>query len=1126
MSKQIKLGFDKTSARSFTSDRPMVDVRGERLRDQAGNSLYTTIYETPTLFSLKKNSASTHVNNEASPTTDPGKSVSVVEQFPTLSEVSNTLLGIPRLGKQQSLFADVSVYGQDVNTWEFYSVPRPNEPIEWSTRKNPTHGDRYYRRLQENATQQSLSIQSFPVSWTYPYGPNWQNRYDPEQFALYKNFVRLGNILHAQYYPLYPEYADAHFLPVDAATVVGAGENADVIYNNDFQLAMNFIETWTLAWMDIRDGARLRKPTSDPISPFFTASELDNTTLVSLNFSFGETRPGYSSTRYQYCQLESKEAFRYQPGAISGFTFGVKPNIDQNSFSNVLEWGCANQTDQFMFQLSGSNLNIIRRSVIPLSDESLAQTSASGKIARQEVVDSPNPFEQPNSIFSLSAVNTRELYETVYTQENFNGDPLNGTGNSEYNISIDTVTMFKIEFSWYGAIGAKFYAYVPVGNDQARWVRLHTIIIENMLDNPSLNNPYMKFRYSLYLTDTSSLRNPVYLHKYGASYYIDGGDDGTYNYNNYFLDAPKEIIRSNSASLIGLLPKNSIKSSTGVEIKNQKNFFINELSVTSDRDARLDFIECEGCEGGFGQYYAPGIANSISSQEENYIINENNELLYATPGNTFSKFSGYKKIISDGIYSSFVKYPESQGDTSDYLEIYRRKGTSQLNVPIDNEGFTNEYTYVDGEVIQLPPPAGETFAITARLTGYHDLVASTRPLTKNKITVHFLNPIIRENTSQVCEFLIGVTEKQPSVNLVESAEYLQFDDEFLDLDQELYAEFTNFTTDRDLQGVETAENPRGRYGAAMQQDPRLPQPKGQNSGICSSVDFYIDQVIYTNASYTTVNPVSGAPGEFLIFNQNAGDVIGGAIGVFTGNIYEDSGSTFLTTVESYVDELQNLKFFAEISPATLPDFDMSSIDRFSLKTLTVQSRHIDKSKALSFDVSALYMFFATRDNATINNIVVEETEGENSFTHLPQWIGHDQSNITVISPGNSSPPSTVTDYISGTNEYIGTDGMFYMGGYSGVDALPGNYLEKNRLDSLKYDTQLSLPIRPGFLKTSFFVSGNKTNTIDMTHIFAMDRYKLTPGSFNNKSLYITAKTSDPTDTTVGNIKISVAGKEQ
>jgi len=42
------------------------------------------------------------------------------------------------------------------------------------------------------------------------------------------------------------------------------------------------------------------------------------------------------------------------------------------------------------------------------------------------------------------------------------------------------------------------------------------------------------------MASTSSLREPVYLYKYGASYYIDGTDEGTFAYNSYTIPTEKE----------------------------------------------------------------------------------------------------------------------------------------------------------------------------------------------------------------------------------------------------------------------------------------------------------------------------------------------------------------------------------------------------------------------------------------------------------------------------------------------------------------------------------------------------------------------------------------------------------
>ena len=127
--------------------------------------------------------------------------------------------------------------------------------------------------------------------------------------------------------------------------------------------------------------------------------------------------------------------------------------------------------------------------------------------------------------------------------------------NSLYNFDFTKVTMLKIEFSWYGAVGALFLAYIPVGNGEARWVRVHHLRASNQLKIASLGNATLPITYTTYgggdvnaLGDGEEVgdsANPAPQHgystvshnivKYGASYYIDGGDRGTvrlYSHNN------------------------------------------------------------------------------------------------------------------------------------------------------------------------------------------------------------------------------------------------------------------------------------------------------------------------------------------------------------------------------------------------------------------------------------------------------------------------------------------------------------------------------------------------------------------------------------------------------------------
>ncbi len=143
---------------------------------------------------------------------------------------------------------------------------------------------------------------------------------------------------------------------------------------------------------------------------------------------------------------------------------------------------------------------------------------------------------------------------TVRPGEKFiNGEGVTENQDSLYDFDFTKVTMLKIEFSWYGAVGALFLAYVPVSNGEARWVRVHHLRASNQLKIASLGNATLPITYTTYgggsqycggdgedvagvgIADQGYGSNSHNIVKYGASYYIDGGDRGTvrlYSYNN------------------------------------------------------------------------------------------------------------------------------------------------------------------------------------------------------------------------------------------------------------------------------------------------------------------------------------------------------------------------------------------------------------------------------------------------------------------------------------------------------------------------------------------------------------------------------------------------------------------
>lgn len=258
---------------------------------------------------------------------------------------------------------------------------------------------------------------------------------------------------------------------------------------------------------------------------------------------------------------ESKRAFRYQPGRVTGFTLGVRMSTGSNYDGEVIQWGCRNQYgDGYYFQLEkGQDLFIIRTSP--------------------------------------------DLGTLKVPRNDWNGDKLLvGEGSTGWGLDLSRVTMFKIEFSWYGAVGAKFLAYVPAGNGDARWVTLHYISAENRFTTPSLRSAYLRMFTSA--RSTAGAQQPTFINLYGSSVYIDGGDKGTVTAGAATLDAPKNI-DSTPRSLIGLNFKAQING-----VDNQKTIYPTSLSAYASVPTRIDLIfRGNGCAG---VQYGYGAGTSIS----------------------------------------------------------------------------------------------------------------------------------------------------------------------------------------------------------------------------------------------------------------------------------------------------------------------------------------------------------------------------------------------------------------------------------------------------------------------------------------------------------------------------------
>lgn len=287
--------------------------------------------------------------------------------------------------------------------------------------------------------------------------------------------------------------------------------------------------------------------------------------------------------------LKSIRAFRYQPGRISGFTYGVKVSEIGAGPGTILEFGVENDTDSYMFRLAnGALFSIVRRSTVPLEDTEFLNNASYAENTRTVVREG------------------KVQYETVIEQKIMNGDPLGGEGETGYLLNPDTVTMYKIEFGWYGAIGARFYAYVPVENNECRWVTLHTLVIENQLGRPCLADPFFYFKYRLKVQDSSAIRIDQYVNKFGASYYIDGYDEGTlYSLNAQskvrnlpspgFSESKTRLNAIDWVTVMGIKPRQFLVNRFGTELYNKKEIFPQNLFVYSQQDCEIKIVRQKGC---------------------------------------------------------------------------------------------------------------------------------------------------------------------------------------------------------------------------------------------------------------------------------------------------------------------------------------------------------------------------------------------------------------------------------------------------------------------------------------------------------------------------------------------------
>lgn len=753
LGRKIKLGFDKVPAPVTKQFQQLVDIEGTLLFDDAGNPLVTEESAALTSRTISENALSIQVNNKNEP--GGGGPIKVEEQFKETSEVSSSLLGVPRAEEQLSLFSDVATYGLDVDNWDASDIHQGhnNDPEEWYQKEHPVHGRRSNIKFYEGSDEQALYLKAFPSQYTFPYGTRYRKLNQPTtRFTKYMNFIALGRYLYDFWYSDGKiDFAEANFIAPrfvqlvnssgslfgDALnsqysfgknstqlTFTNSGEFFDVDYLGVEQDSYDAVERFT-AWYDkVRAGTDIYPDVADQQRINLEGEDRKNRIATRGYKGFREydliqdmirdedAIPGAGSNSTYYGILQSKRTFRYQPGRVSGFTFGVRMASDgAPASSTVAEWGCSNDTDEYMFQLRGEALSIVRRSTIPLP---------STWFEREGVPESAQTTMSPQGVRNNQ--DASQLFETKIIREQFNGDALQGAGDSGYTLSFEDVTMYKIEFSWYGAIGAKFYAYVPVKHDEARWVLLHTFVIENALGEPCLENPDFRMKYLLHTSNTKEIRSPIYLYKYGSSVYVDGGDEGTIRLSSETVDSKSFTTRT---PILGIMPKEYILNSDGVPRVNFKKIYPSTVTVTSNKNTRLDFEEVKGSAQGHHFGYAASLHMDGRHPKSRRM--------------TFKYASGASKIgivpLSDSSNSTvFTGQAGNRILGGNKFKVTLTSGSSEVVIVTDDNNYQHTFTGVQvGDTVNFSNVIG-TFYVKNFLDSNDNIVYSSTGAVKLNLT--------------------------------------------------------------------------------------------------------------------------------------------------------------------------------------------------------------------------------------------------------------------------------------------------------------------------------------------------------------------------------------------------------
>lgn len=244
---------------------------------------------------------------------------------------------------------------------------------------------------------------------------------------------------------------------------------------------------------------------------------------------------------------QSRKYFRYQSGKGVQVSFAVAfNNPSQPTTSIANRAGVFDDQNGAFFEWDGQTLWAVRRSSTRQLTGTVTVTNGSGVFAGSGTafttelaandwivvkgnsykvinvnsntsIDVVPAYRADNSVVSLAGVFVSKTVDSRIPQSNFNLDKADGTGDSGFNLDINKILMYYIDYAWYGAGTIRFGAKDQTGEI----LYLHNFVHGNNKIEAYFRSGNLPIRYEVVNGETAPSYAPTLFH-WGTSLIMDG----------------------------------------------------------------------------------------------------------------------------------------------------------------------------------------------------------------------------------------------------------------------------------------------------------------------------------------------------------------------------------------------------------------------------------------------------------------------------------------------------------------------------------------------------------------------------------------------------------------------------